>query len=200
MNPTQIKEQVIELLAAGVSTAQIARAIGTSDSYVSQLKSDPDISEIVAAKAAGRVTKDVAFDKKLASAEELALQRIEQGLQFANLGQAVGAFRVLNAARKRKDATQEAPTQTINVTLTLPAAALPRYTLNSRSEIVDVEGKTMIAASPRTLESLLKDRAQVAIGVNSPVEQAKANTLLGALTQPRSAPRARQVVNLEDLL
>lgn len=203
MIPTQAKDTIIELLAAQVPTSQIALAVGCSDSYISQIKADPDAQEIIASKAAGRIQKDSAFDKRLETAEDLALQRIEQGLQFANLGQAVGAFRILNAAKRRKDASHEVANQThINVTLTLPATALPRYTLNNKSEIVDVEGKTMIAATPKSLETLLKERAKLTAAVESPVETAKTNMLIGALTKPvRRLPASKITPDmLADLL
>jgi hypothetical protein len=203
MLPTQAKDTIIDLLAQGVPTSQIALAVGCTDAYISQLKADPEVQEILADKASGRIKKDSAFDTKLETAEELALARIEAGLQFANLGQAVGAFRILNGAKRRKDAhaTDNSSGTTINVTLTLPAAALPRYTLNGKNEIVDVEGKTMIAATPKSLENMLRDRAQLAVAVEAPAEQAKTSMLLGNLTVPARRPPSRITPDmLADLL
>jgi hypothetical protein len=192
MLPTQAKETIIELLAQGVPTSQVALTVGCTDAYISQLKADPEVQELLVAKASGRLKKDSAFDSKLETAEELALARIEAGLQFANLGQAVGAFRVLNGAKRRKDVTADNSTgTTVNVTLTLPANALPRYTLNGKNEIVDVEGKTMVAATPKSLETLLRERAQLAVAVEAPAEQAKTNMLLGNLTVPVRRPPSR---------
>jgi len=193
MLPTQAKDTIIDLLAQGVPTSQIALAVGCTDAYISQLKADPEVQEVLADKASGRIKKDSAFDTKLETAEELALARIEAGLQFANLGQAVGAFRILNGAKRRKDAhaADNSSGTTINVTLTLPAAALPRYTLNGRNEIVDVEGKTMIAATPKSLETMLRERAQLAVAVEAPAEQAKTSMLLGNLTVPVRRPPSR---------
>lgn len=195
MLPTQAKDTIIDLLAQGVPTSQIAAAVGCTDAYISQLKADPEVQELLVSRAGDRIAKDGAFDKKLETAEELALARIEAGLQFANLGQAVGAFRILNNAKRRKDVagpgTEGANSTTVNVTLTLPVAALPRYTLNSRNEIIDVEGKTMVAATAKSLETMLRDRAQLAVAVNSPQETEKTNMLLGNLTVPARRPPSR---------
>lgn len=195
MLPTQAKDTIIDLLAQGVPTSQIAAAVGCTDAYISQLKADPEVQELLVSRAGDRIAKDGAFDKKLETAEELALARIEAGLQFANLGQAVGAFRILNNAKRRKDVAgpgaEGANSTTVNVTLTLPAAALPRYTLNNRNEIVDVEGKTMVAATAKSLEDMLRSRAQLAVAVNSPQEAEKTNMLLGNLTVPVRRPPSR---------
>lgn len=156
-----LRDRIIELLAAGVPTAQIATAVGCDPSYVSQLKSDPDVQTALATKAVATTTEDIKFDNALEAAEMAALQKVETGLKFANFSQALAAFRVLNGARKRQDkfVTPDNAGTTINVNLTLPASALPRYTLSARNEIVDVEGKTMLTATPKTLDQVLADRA-----------------------------------------
>ena len=155
------KEQAISLLAQGLSTSQVAAACGVSDSYISQLKAEPETQEAISAASASASLEDLAFDNRLESAESLALERIEKSLSFANMGQALSAFRILNAAKKRKDAGI-APSQqvTVNVSLTLPAAASARYVINAQNEIVEVEGKTMVTATPKTLDSLLANRTK----------------------------------------
>lgn len=191
MLPSEAKDTIISYIAAGVPTSQIAAAVGCTDAYISQLKADPEIQELLASRASSRIAADSAFDTKLETAEELALARIEAGLQFANLGQAVGAFRILNNAKRRKDiGTPTETTQTINVTLTLPANAIPRYTMNQRNEIIDVEGKTMVAATPKSLEAMLASKRTLETSVTSPVETAKTHALLAGLTIPTRLPRA----------
>lgn len=190
MLPSEAKDTIISYLAAGVPTSQIAAAVGCTDAYISQLKADPDVQELLAAKAGARIAKDDAFDTKLENTEAAALARIEAGLPFANLNQAVTAFRVLNGAKRRKDVAgpQTAPGATISVTLTLPANALPRYTMNSQREIVDVGGQTMVAATPQALQNLLTKRLGVEEAVYAPVERTKATELLANMTRPSRRP------------
>jgi hypothetical protein len=156
------KETAIALLSQGLSTSQVASACGVSDSYISQLRSDPEVEAAIASAAVGLTVKDIQFDTRLENAEELALDRIEKTLGFANMGQALAAFRVLNGARRRKDASSVIADNsvTVNVSLTLPAAASARYVVNSHNEIVEVEGKTMSTATPKSLNELLASRAQ----------------------------------------
>ena len=154
------KDYAISLLAQGIPTSQVAAACGVDDSYISQLKADPEVQQKIAEARAGHAVTDAKFDDTLERAEALALEKIEKNLPFANMGQALAAFRILNGARRRKD--QFAQTEhnvSVTVALTLPQAAIPRYITNTKNEIIEVEGQTMISATPKTLDDILSARA-----------------------------------------
>ena len=154
------KEYAVSLLAQGIPTSQVAAACGVDDSYISQLKADPEVQQKIAEARAGHAVTDAKFDDTLERAEALALEKIEKNLPFANMGQALAAFRILNGARRRKD--QFAQTEhnvSVTVALTLPQAAIPRYITNTKNEIIEVEGQTMISATPKTLDDILSARA-----------------------------------------
>jgi transcriptional regulator with XRE-family HTH domain len=163
------KEQIIALLSQGIPAAQVAAAVGVSESYISQLRADPELSELITTQGTAKLEANAAFDNTLERAELMALEKIEKNLPFANMGQAMAAFRILNSARKRSDAFATPADQSTNITvnLTLPAAAAARYVVNNSNEIVEVEGQTMITATAKSLDSLLAQRAS------------------GALTQPK---------------
>jgi len=191
------KDHAITLLAQGIPTSQVAAAIGCDDSYISQLKADPDVQQRIAEMSATQTLQDVTFDNTLERAEMLALDKIEKNLPFATLGQAMAAFRVLNGARRRKDGILTAGDggTTITVNLTLPASSLPRYVTNAQSEIVEVEGRTMLSASPKTIDQILAAR----LGGDSKLPQVtaleKAASRLGSLAplppqRPRRSPLA----------
>ena len=150
------KEYAISLLAQGISTSQVAAACGVDDSYISQLRADPEVQSAIAQARGEHAIADTQFDSTLERAESLALEKIEKNLPFANMGQALAAFRILNGARRRKD--QFAQTEhnvSVTVALTLPQAAIPRYITNTKNEIIEVEGQTMISATPKTLDDIL---------------------------------------------
>jgi hypothetical protein len=156
------KEQIITMIAQGIPGVQIAAALGVDESYISQLKADPEIQAEVSKQAASLTAADIAFDDLLQTAEQKALERIEKNLHFASLGQAMMAFRTLNGAKKRRDASLPGAANastTINVNLTLPAQNIVNYITNTRNEIVEVEGKTMISATVSSLDSILAARA-----------------------------------------
>lgn len=177
------KEHAIQLLAQGIPTSQVAAAVGVSDSYISQLKADEEVQRQIAERQAAHSIADSNFDDTLERAESLALEKIEKNLPFANMGQALSAFRILNSARRRKDDLVQKDTAiSVTVNLTLPANNIPRYITNSANEIIEVEGKTMISASAKTLDQILAARAgetQLALPQTTAVE--KAAQMLGSL-------------------
>ena len=185
------KEYAVSLLAQGIPTSQVAAACGVDDSYISQLKADPEVQQKIAEARADHVVADSQFDNTLERAEALALEKIEKNLPFANMGQALAAFRILNGARRRKD--QFAQTEhnvSVTVALTLPQAAIPRYITNTKNEIIEVEGQTMISATPKTLDDILSARATGAL-LPKITELEKAANRLDTLSAPvmRTAKR-----------
>jgi hypothetical protein len=185
------KDYAVSLIAQGIPTSQVAAACGVDDSYISQLKADPEVQQRVAEARAGHVVADSQFDNTLERAEALALEKIEKNLPFANMGQALAAFRILNGARRRKD--QFAQTEhnvSVTVALTLPQAAIPRYITNTKNEIIEVEGQTMISATPKTLDDILSARATGAL-LPKITELEKAANRLDTLSAPvmRTAKR-----------
>lgn len=154
------KEHAINLLAQGIPTSQVAAAVGVSDSYISQLKADEEVQRQIAERQAAHSIADSNFDDTLERAEAMALEKIEKNLPFANMGQALAAFRILNGARRRKDELIQKDTAvSVTVNLTLPANNIPRYITNQANEIIEVEGKTMLSASAKTLDQILAARS-----------------------------------------
>lgn len=182
------KDLAITMIAQNLPTGVIAAACGVEDSYISQLKSDPAVQELLAANAAAAgpalSPEAVKFDNRLDQAESLALERIEKNIHFANLGQAVSAFKILNGARRRKEVLgPQAQNVNVTVNLTLPAASLPRYVTNSVNEIIEVEGQTMISATPKQLDKILSAKPVAAL-------QRAAARLETIASEPASRPAA----------
>lgn len=181
------KEHAILLLSQGISTAQVAAACGVSESYISQLRADPEIREQIHEKRAADSLEDVKFDQSLEAAESIALEKIQRGLQFANMGQAIAAFRILNTAKKRTISAEQQDTSVgITVNLVLPAAAATKYVVNRQNEIVEVEGKTMISATAKTLDILLAEKAGEGQEIRKLGAVQRAATILDNLKTPKS--------------
>lgn len=180
------KDQAIELLCKGISTTQVADAIGVDPSYISQLRADPEIAERISKSVAATTVADVEFDSRLEKAEALALEQIEKKLPFANMQQSLSAFKILNGAVKRKHGHQNPGAGAgVVVNIHLPATAVPRYTLNAQNEIVDVEGKPMVAASAKSLDEILAARASGNTkGLPNLTDMEKAAATLESLPRP----------------
>lgn len=181
------KEYVIRLLAQNVPTAQIAAAVGCDPSYISQLKADESTQLAISSHQAEATIEDIKFDDMLARAEQLALERIEKTLPFANMLQSLAAFKVLNAARRRNEALAAPVSQVTNnltVNLTLPSNSIPKYTVNGNNEIIEVDGQTMLSATPKSLDQLLTKRLGLPDSQTPLTAMTRAASRLGALSQP----------------
>ena len=190
------RDQAIALLATGISTSQVAAACGVTDSYISQLKADPSAQAKILELQASQTIEDKRFDTALERAESLALDKIEKSLPFANIRQAIEAFRVLNTAKKRNDSVLPPPSlQGITVNLTLPATNVINYVVNNKNEIVEVAGAPMITANARALDELIAqktaDTSLKTLGKTSQSENERGAALLYRLRPPKPLNVAR---------
>lgn len=184
------KRKVAGFLAQGVGTEAIAGALGCEPSYISQLRDDPEVLALMEDEKSTLTVADVEFDERLARTEAGALALIERNLPFANPHTALATFKVLNSANRRKAAIQQNNSVAVNVTLILPQSAIPNYVTNERREIIEVEGRTMLSATPRSMEALADARAsRDAKNVPKITAVEQAAVRLGALAPRVSAPR-----------
>jgi len=193
------RERIINFLCHGVPTQQIADAVGCEPSYVSQIKADPEVQEIVASKLVAATEDDIKHDSIMDRAEHMALERLEKTLPFANFGQTLAAFKILNSAERRQ-AKSTAPAggvvNNLTVNLTLPSAALPNYVRNSKNEIIEVEGKTMISATAKSLDAILAMRAQADAPKMLPqtTDLERAANMLDSLSAPQQQKRTARAL------
>lgn len=191
------KERAIELLCQGVSTSMVADAVGVDPSYISQLRHDPDVAVKISEALSQQTLEDVKHDSLIDKCEELALQRIEKTIGYANFGQTLAAFKILNSATRRQQKGGPSAGNITNVTvnLTLPSRAIPVYTTNEKNEIIEVEGRTMIAATAKSLDEVLAARAtENSKNIPQITDVEKAANILDVLNaQPRTVPAPRRL-------
>lgn len=154
---TAIRDRIISLVGQGVSQALVAEATGVTPSYVSQLLQQPDVSAEVAAIRAESLEGDIAQDKAIDSAETAALKLLAQKMVFAKPGELAGIFGTLNKARRRALIPETADTAgvgALNVTIVLPKQAAISLTMNSESQVIEVDGRTLAPLPSRELPKL----------------------------------------------
>jgi hypothetical protein len=200
------KDSVLAMLAQNIPASQVAATLGVSDGYVSQLLSQEDFAQELEAVKVAVTQKDLDYDEKLDRTEEAFLDRIEEKSRFANLQQSMQAFRTLNGAKRRRDSKMHVPTAQIAevINIVVAVCAIPDYKMNRQNEIIEVEGKTMVSATPTRLEEILASR-NGGQSVEKPqlpgitkVERA-AGVLQTIENRPQRKP-VKQIPNLVDLL
>lgn len=186
------KQRALEMLAQGVPNGQVAQVLGVSDSAVSQLMQDEDFAKLVQEKRVQVSEQDEKFDGKLENGEERALDLILAKMNFGNLGQQLAVFKTLNQAKRRKDSRMVQPAGTGHTTtLVLPAVIVPVYVKNEQSEIIEVDGKTMLSANAQRLNEIVKERTGVEIAVQEN-KHLQAQKTLEAVTRSLVRPVRRQ--------
>ena len=69
------KDYAVSLLAQGIPTSQVAAACGVDDSYISQLRADPEIQQKIAEARAGHAVTDAKFGIKTHHGQSRCLKR-----------------------------------------------------------------------------------------------------------------------------
>lgn len=190
------KDQALNFLAQGLKQSVVAGILGVEESYISQLMAHEDFAAELAEAKSKLTAKDTAYDDKLDSATEQALDRIESKLPFANLQQSLQAFKVLDGARRRKQLNQSGSEvgTAITVNILLPTSIAPRYLQNQSGEIVEVEGQTMVSATPKNLEDLVQRRKQLQLDTAAPASRVEAVEQTIASLERSDLARAHQLL------
>lgn len=201
-------QAIIKYAGRGFRQVEIAKAVGVEESYVSQVLSTPEYAALVEQFAVAQSEENEKFDEKLDKVEATALDIVSRKLNMAtNLRDALNAATRLNAMKRRRDTAPatRAPQATI-VPLILPQVVAVKYIANQQSEIVEVEGRTMLSATPASLEGLaqrvlgreLKKPAETAIPLP---QDSRAEVVLQQLeNSPRRRRTAAADITVHDLI
>jgi transcriptional regulator with XRE-family HTH domain len=165
-----MKEQIISLLGEGLSTTQVATAVGCDPSYVSQILNDEASHQEVMALRAENFAKYVTHDNNIVSAEEAALKKVQDLVGFISKpSEAAKVFGILNAAKKRtQESAQNATAPATIVNITLPQQAAVAFTVNTEKQVVEIEGRNMATLPAKNLVQRLQQKQAAALLDNAP--------------------------------
>lgn len=154
-----MQEKIVELLGRGIPATQVAAAVGCDPSFVSQLLADEAVTAKVMSLRATHFSRFAEQDSSLDAAEAAALTKVGNLIPFITRpGEAINAYRVLNAAKRRTSGTlqEAAPAQTL--VLDLPEASRVRFTVSADRQVIEIEGRSLTTMPARTLASRLEAR------------------------------------------
>jgi len=171
---SKTRDLALQYLAQNLAPSQVAATLGVTESAISQLLAQEDFAAELAALQQAASEEDLKFDDRLDQAESMFLENIERRIGMANMQQSLQAFRVLNGAKRRKDSRVQLGqgNNGVTVNIMMPIAMIPKYVMNSQSEIVEVEGKTMASASPGRVNEMLAETKLAALPAPDGVTQA----------------------------
>lgn len=143
--PSASLTEIMSARAAGIRTGEIARAAGVSPGAISQRLAA--VSENSGTAPATASAHDSAYD----SLELRALAQLERTL--AIVVDPLKLIRIvdsLNHARRRGGALAESSTST-SIQLVLPTIIQNKIVLNSKNEVIEVDGRPLVTATPESL-------------------------------------------------
>lgn len=165
-------ERVIKFLAGGLSPTQVASIVGCSASRISQLLSQPENKErLAAAKLEAGAAGDDADAEELLEGRYLAvehalLNQMSSQIPFAELRDCTNALRAISE-RQEKKATRLLQARamkeysqhgSVTVSLTVPVHVLPAPVFNEAQEIVAIGNQPMAPLSADAVRSLFATR------------------------------------------
>jgi tRNA A37 N6-isopentenylltransferase MiaA len=172
-------QRILAFLAQGMSASQVLSIVGCSMEYLKTLLGSEEFKEalqVEAAKYAKEAKEEEIVTNKYLSLEHKLLKRLEGESALADFRDVVRALEVVGN-RQDKIANRKAGlvnntsnvNTTINhVTLNMPTHAIPEYTLSSNSEVVQIDGKTMVALSSATVKEMFearRDKEKLVVGL-----------------------------------
>lgn len=182
-----MKDKIKQLLGLNLPNNVVASAVGVSESYISQLLSEEsfakEVSELRIVSLSESAERDQAYNK----IEDALLEKVQEQLDNGMFGAAnprliLQALQVVNSA-KRRSAPQELHSQMSRpvATLILPIAIAAKFVIDSKSQVVEVEGETM-ATMP-------------ASGVMKKLEELRGNEVKNVEEHEKDAIRARERID-----
>jgi hypothetical protein len=199
MSEGTLKDQIRTMLGDGVEASAISRALGCDPSYISQLMADENFAAEVTSQRVLNLTDATSRDRKLSKLEDLAIDKLEQTIQWVSKPmEAARILQIVNGTKRRgaelngAQAQGSAPT----VILQLPEAARVTFTLNSNSQVVDVDGRSMAPLPSNKLMELAQARKRAAAeALPKPHDKAAANDIYSRLgVGDLPAPAVRNVL------
>jgi hypothetical protein len=132
--------RALELLGSGVQTDAVASALGVNPSRISQLLSNTEFAEKVAALRYQNLQKHNERDNKYDRVEDALIVKLEKSLPFMyKPPEILRAIQVINGAKRRG---QNAPTQSSThqniVNLVLPVQVIKQFSTNVNNQVTKV--------------------------------------------------------------
>ena len=151
--PSATEARALKLLGSGVAPHQVASAIGVTESYISQLVSNPDFAEQIAELRYANLVKHNTRDDKYNAMEDTLLDKLEDLVPLMHRPQELlRAIQVINGAKRRGSEMPETAVQKSSVvTLNMPVQVINRFTTNIHNQVVSAGQQDLLTIQSQEL-------------------------------------------------
>jgi tRNA A37 N6-isopentenylltransferase MiaA len=155
--------RILDLLAQGVKPMQVLTIVGCTPQYLKSLLEDIEFKTDLEKKQAEyfkEADEDVVLTTRYLSLEHKILNTIEQQIGTAELRDNIKALEVVakrqEQAKNRSGGAGEGASRVVinNISLNLPAHAIPEYRLNSNKEVVAIGNTAMAPMTGNAVKAL----------------------------------------------
>ena len=143
---TSTRARALELLGNGVAPAQVAAALGITESAISQLVSDPEFSAQVAELRFQKLSKYNERDDSYDSIEDSLIEKLRDLMpMMMRPMEVLKAIQVINAAKRRgasapSDGIQH---QTI-IQLNMPSAIIQKFSTTINNQVTNAGSQELL--------------------------------------------------------
>lgn len=166
--------KLIDLAARGIPQVHIARALGVSESRLSQLLSDERVKELVTAKESEIASEELDAIKSLATINSNLLSHIDSLVEGTDsLGEAVAAYEKLTRLQAQKQGgSVESEDGIRNITIQMPIFLQQNVAINTspRNEIIDINERAMTTMPTVAVHRLIKTHAKSKATSRNPLQ------------------------------
>lgn len=154
--------KILNLLGNGCLPAEAARCLGIDESYISQLKAEPDFVEQVNALVANLMAKQSKIDNNYTAIEEKLSEKLLNLTEYMHSpDQILRTLKFANDAKRKlapiNPATAHGNTVTNNIAvLVLPSTIASKFVVSPNNEVLSVDGKELTTLPSANLNNLVK--------------------------------------------
>lgn len=187
-------EKIKQLLGLNLPNNVVATAVGVEESYITALLSQDSFAKEVAELRVATLSKTAERDQAYNAIEDSLLEKLKDQVESGLFGAAnpsiiLKALQIVNAAKRRSaPAELQGAISRPVVALVMPVAIAAKFVLDSKAQVVEVEGQTMApmpaAGVQKALENLRSNEAANTKEHEDDVERARAAvSALGAISR-----------------
>lgn len=157
---THTESRALELLGSGnISSAQVAAALGVSESYISQLLSREDFAAQVAERRFNALQKHNTRDSLIDTLEDEVLAKLQETLPLVMRPmELTRIFQTINAAKRRGSSAPESTLQHSKiVNITIPVLVANKFSVTPENQALVAGTQELLTMQSGTLLNLHKN-------------------------------------------
>lgn len=158
--------KIIKLLGTGLLPAEVARAVGVDESYISQLQKEESFIQQVNELVTKTFADQSEIDDNYVEVERVLSKRLRENAPILfNQDQLLRTLKFANEAKKKMaPANHNSPGDSLGgigkvvkaVTLILPIAVVKEFMLNPNNEIIGVGGEELTTLPSANINNLVE--------------------------------------------